>query len=68
MNLAELSEAKRRAIEIDRARWFQARTMYEKPRAEVVAWLEGLPEEEREDMRQRLNTIIQRRKEIRGQE
>lgn len=66
MNLADLSEAKQKAIELDRARWFEARKMIENTRERVTQWLQSLPDDEREDMRRRLNAIQQRRKEIRG--
>lgn len=67
MNLANLPEQQQEVIRIDRERWFAARKMIEQPRQQVTDWLNGMLEPEREDMRRRLNAIIQRRKEIRGQ-
>ena len=62
-NLADLPEAERERIEDDKRRCFQARKMLRnQTRDEIVAHLEALPEDEREDLRRRLNTIKQNRR------
>lgn len=58
-NLADLSLEERAALETDKVRWFITRHWLSKfDRAQIVAALEAIPtDEEREDMRRRLNEM-----------
>lgn len=63
-NLSELTPEQRLAIEVDRARWFEAWRMFMKwPPHQIRAWLADQTDSElRADMARRLNQIKDRTK------
>ena len=61
MNLAYLPKEQRDQIEQDKKRWLKAYELLKnETRSAIVSWLNNQPEEYREDMRRRLNTINDR--------
>ena len=45
-------------VERDKQRWFTAwKKLRHEPREAIKTWLASMPEDDREDMRRRLNTI-----------
>lgn len=62
-NLAELPDEQRQAIEEDKQRWFEASKMINNHGREyIMSMLFQMPEDKREDMRRRLNTLRKNRK------
>ena len=65
-NLADLTDEKREAIERDKRLWHRAHHWLKtQARKDIRRNLDALPLAEREDMRQRLNTIQENRRATR---
>jgi len=56
-NLFSMSESQRKDIELDRLLWLEARRKCKEGKASVSSWLNALPDNQRRDMKKRLNII-----------
>jgi hypothetical protein len=61
-NLCDMSNDQQEAIEQDKHLWFTAHMAIKKGRPYALKMLSELPDDEREDMRRRLNTIQSNKK------